>query len=107
MAVTAVNYGIFLFLPLLLIGIMFFVFWIFMIVDAATRKFKDSADKIVWILVIVLTGCIGALIYYFVVHIKDKTKSMKWFWWTILGLLILLIVVFVIVMLASFQLKSY
>lgn len=44
-----------------------FVFWILMIVDCAKRDFKKDNDKIVWVLVIIFTGIIGALIYYFVV----------------------------------------
>ncbi|MDP3966047.1 MAG: PLDc N-terminal domain-containing protein, partial [archaeon] len=78
-----------LLLPLILIGVLGFVFWVIMLVDASQRKFKDDSEKIVWILVIVLTGIVGALIYYFVIHIKDKNKSVKWFWWTLLGLVIL------------------
>lgn len=45
-----------------------------MIVDVAKRKFKDENDKVVWILIVVLTGIIGALIYYFVIKRKDKKK---------------------------------
>ncbi len=42
------------------------VFWIWMIVDCATNEPSEGNDKIVWILIIVLTQIIGALIYYFV-----------------------------------------
>jgi hypothetical protein len=45
-------------------------FWIWMLVDCAQRKFKKENDKVVWILVIVLTHWIGALIYYFMVKRK-------------------------------------
>lgn len=65
-----------------------------MLVDAASRKFHSDSDKIVWILVIVLVGIVGALIYYFVIYFGDKTKSMKWFWITLLivfGIWVLLI----------------
>ena len=47
--------------------IFLFVFWIMMIVDCATRKFKEGSDKIVWIIVIVFLQIIGAIIYYFAV----------------------------------------
>jgi hypothetical protein len=73
-----------------LIGILFFVFWIIMLVDAATRKFKDDSEKIVWIIVIVFTGIIGALIYYFIVYMKYK--SLAWFWITLLVTIILITV---------------
>lgn len=88
-------FGALFVLPLILIGALAFVFWLIMLVDAATRKFKDSTDKIVWILVVIFVTFIGALIYYFVIYIKDKSKSIKWLWWTLLGLVLswLLIVI--------------
>lgn len=54
------------------LGILGTIFWIFMLVDAAKRNFKNDIDKVVWILVIVFTHIIGALIYYFVVKRYDK-----------------------------------
>ncbi|HTY43908.1 MAG TPA: PLDc N-terminal domain-containing protein [Patescibacteria group bacterium] len=53
-------------------GILSFIFWIAMIVDCAKRKFKNETDKVVWILVLIFTGIIGALIYYFVVKRENK-----------------------------------
>jgi magnesium-transporting ATPase (P-type) len=84
-----------LLLPFLLAAILFFVFWIIMLVDSINRKFKGDSEKIVWVLVLVFTGVLGAFIYYFVVYVHDKSKSLKWFWITmlILAILILLIVV--------------
>lgn len=75
-----------------LLGALFFVFWIIMLVDACTRKFKESNDKVVWVLVNIFAGLIGSLIYYFVVYWKDKSKSMKWFWWTVLVVFVLLVI---------------
>ena len=49
-----------------------FVFWILMLVDVAKRKFPGENDQIVWILVVVFAGIIGALVYYFVIKKKDK-----------------------------------
>ncbi len=48
------------------------IIWIWMIIDCAQRKFKKSDDKVVWILVIVFLGIIGAIIYYFAVKRNDK-----------------------------------
>lgn len=50
------------------------VFWIMMLVDAAKHK---SESQVVWILVICLTGIIGALIYYFVVKRERDDQSMN------------------------------
>jgi magnesium-transporting ATPase (P-type) len=77
--------------PVLLISIMGFVFWLIMLIDVAQRKFKDGFEKVVWVLIIVFTSLIGALIYYFAVQIRDESKSMKWFWWTLFGLFVLFI----------------
>ena len=63
---------IFAFLFIITIGIAITVFWIWMIINCAQRKFKNENDKIIWILVIVLAGIVGALIYYFVVKRKNE-----------------------------------
>lgn len=62
------------FFILLMMGIFFaaFVFWILMLIDCVKRKFKKDTEKIVWVLVIIYTGIIGALIYYFIVKNKGK-----------------------------------
>ncbi len=54
------------------LGILALIFWIFMIVDVVQRKFKHENDKIVWILVVILAGIIGAAIYYFVIKRENK-----------------------------------
>ncbi len=84
-----------------LIGALFFVFWIMMLIDSITRKFKEGNEKIIWVLVNIFVGIIGALIYYFIVYKKDKSRSMKWFWWTILTLVILFILFFVIILMIN------
>ena len=48
------------------------VFWIFMIVDVVEREFPKQEDKTMWILIVVLTGIIGAIVYYFMIKRKDK-----------------------------------
>lgn len=63
-------------LALLVLGFIVFCigFWIWMLVDSIKRKYKDENDKIVWVIVIVLTGILGAIIYYFVEKRKDKKR---------------------------------
>jgi heme/copper-type cytochrome/quinol oxidase subunit 2 len=63
-----------------LVGIFLFVVWIIMLVDCAQRdnaNFPDanSNSKLMWILIIVLAGGIGAIIYYFVVMRKVPRKK--------------------------------
>jgi drug/metabolite transporter (DMT)-like permease len=66
------GFGIF-FLVAFAIGIFFFILWIMMIVHAATHPIPNRA---MWILVLVFTQGLGALIYYFVVKRNfGKTPS--------------------------------
>ena len=61
-------------LPFFLIfGVIFFalviggtVLWIWMIIDCATREPSEGNDKLIWILIILLTHLLGALIYLLV-----------------------------------------
>lgn len=41
------------------------IFWIWMIVDCATKESSEGNDKVIWILIILFTHIIGALIYFF------------------------------------------
>ena len=53
------------------IGLLSTIFWIIMLVDAAQRKqWQHDDDKTLWILVIALTGGVGALVYYFMIYRK-------------------------------------
>jgi hypothetical protein len=54
------------FVFVILLGLAAFAFWIWMIVDCATNTSIDGTEKVVWLLVIVFTHFIGALIYFFV-----------------------------------------
>ncbi len=52
------------------------VIWIMMLIDCLKRpddRFAIGGNnaKLIWILVIILTGFIGALIYYFLIKIKE------------------------------------
>jgi hypothetical protein len=48
------------------IGILGTLFWIWMLIDCATKEPSQGIDKIIWILVIIFTHVIGALIYFFI-----------------------------------------
>ena len=56
---------ILVFLVFLLLLAASFVFWIWMIVDCATKEPSTGNDKVVWIIIIVCMHFIGALVYYF------------------------------------------
>ena len=40
-------------------------FWVKCIVEIAKSDFQPSSQKVVWLLVTILLGFVGALIYYF------------------------------------------
>jgi len=58
--------ALFMFLVFLVLGVGGTILWIWMIVDCATKEKSEGNDKIIWILIIVLTHWIGALIYLLV-----------------------------------------
>jgi hypothetical protein len=58
-----------LMIPLALAGT---ALWIWMIVDCASNEIGPGDDRLIWILVIVFTGWIGALIYLIVRRQKRK-----------------------------------
>ncbi len=58
-------------LIMFVIGVLAFIFWIAMLIDGLKRKFKNDTEKIVWILVLIFTYILGALIYYFIVKHKQ------------------------------------
>jgi formate hydrogenlyase subunit 3/multisubunit Na+/H+ antiporter MnhD subunit len=67
--------GILLILGIILliaIPILLSLFWLLMLIDCATKEFKDKTDKIVWILVIILLHIVGAVIYYFAIKRKRR-----------------------------------
>ena len=54
-----------------------FLFWLFMLIDCLKRDFRKDGDKIAWVIVIIFLQVFGALIYYFVVKVKNKKMPGK------------------------------
>jgi len=65
------GWGIGIFLLFAALGIWATVFWIMMIVHAAKYNVENKA---MWIILMVFTGIVGALIYYFVVKRKFSNQ---------------------------------
>jgi hypothetical protein len=57
---------LFILLCVAIIGVGGTIFWIVMIIECATKEPDTGNTKIVWIIILVFTHIIGALIYYFV-----------------------------------------
>ena len=51
---------------LLFIALPMLLFWIWMLIDCVTKEPSKGNDKLIWVLVILLTGFLGAAIYFFV-----------------------------------------
>lgn len=49
-----------------LVGVLGFVFWIWMLIDCATNEPNEGNDKVVWIIIIALLNWLGALLYFFI-----------------------------------------
>lgn len=58
--------ALFLILCGVAVGILIFVFWIWMLVNAITNSRLSGTEKIVWVLVIIFLHALGALIYFLV-----------------------------------------
>ncbi len=59
-----------------ILSVIAFVFWLLMLIDAIKHSHKDM--KLVWVVVIIFTNLIGAIIYYFMERrVRIKTKKAK------------------------------
>ena len=47
-----------------LIGLISFVFWIWMLIDCIQNRNLASNDKLIWVLVVIFLYALGALIYF-------------------------------------------
>lgn len=66
-----IGFGLFFLFLVVAISIFCLVFWILMLVHAISKPIKQKA---VWILIILLFGIIGALVYYFAIK-RDFDKA--------------------------------
>lgn len=53
---------------MMIFGLIFIIFWIWMLVDCAKRKFRSDVEKIVWIVIVAISGWVGSLIYFVVIY---------------------------------------
>lgn len=66
------NLGGLLFCLIPILGLFFFVVWLIALIDAVKSDFKTENEKIVWVIVIILTGIVGAVLYFFISDAKRK-----------------------------------
>jgi hypothetical protein len=63
-----------IFIVFAIVGLTFFVLWIFAIIDVAKAEFKDQSSKTVWLLILLFLGPLG-LILYWIIGEHQKLKS--------------------------------
>ncbi|VVB94678.1 Uncharacterised protein [uncultured archaeon] len=83
---------------LIIAAALLFVFWLWMLIDCLKRpddKFAAVGNnaKLIWVLVIIFTGFIGALIYYFLIK-KAEMQNDKLI---IIALLALVVIVIILI----------
>lgn len=90
-----------------ILAIVLFVFWLWMLIDCLKRLDDNFAiggnyAKLIWVLVIIFTGLIGALIYYFLIKRTDSHQD------RLIGIALLASAAVVIILIASlFVLPSF
>ena len=68
-------FGLLFTLISMVLSLLFFVFWIWMLIDCVKYEPSTGNEKIIWVLVIVLLNGIGALLYYFIRR-PERIKQM-------------------------------
>ena len=53
-------------LLVLLLALCGFLFWLWMLIDCATKESNQGNDRLVWVVIIIFTNIVGALIYWFI-----------------------------------------
>jgi hypothetical protein len=73
-AIAGILVYILVLITVFVVGILGTVFWIWMLVDCATKERGEGNDKLIWVLIILFTHIIGAALYYFVRRPKRKAE---------------------------------
>ena len=66
------GFGFAMFFVFLILCLALSIFWIMMLIHAASKPIEN---KLIWVLILIFTGLIGAVIYYFVVKRKFKEQA--------------------------------
>ena len=61
-----VAFSFFMFIFIFGFGIIGTLFWLWMLIDCAAKEPSEGNDKLIWIIIIVFTHVLGALIYFFI-----------------------------------------
>jgi len=70
-------FGLFAGILMGLFAVSIFALWIWMIVDAARRNFRNDTEKVLWLVIIILGSWIGALIYLLIIKSSNPKGLIK------------------------------
>jgi len=65
-----VGFGLAFIVFIGLIVLLASIFWLWMLVDCAMNPRLSDTEKIVWVLIVLFTHLVGAVVYYFVARPK-------------------------------------
>lgn len=71
--ISIIAVELIIFVLLIILTTLATIFWVMMLIDLIKRddkEFEGENGKLIWILILVLTSWVGAIIYYFVVKRK-------------------------------------
>jgi uncharacterized BrkB/YihY/UPF0761 family membrane protein len=72
---VSLGFGILVIFLVAILAMLFAsLFWVMMLVDCAKRDFKD---KTVWIIIIIFTNFLGAVLYYYIIKKAEDSKKRK------------------------------
>lgn len=74
---AAVGIGIGLVIFWLLFGLATLIFWIWALVDVIRREFTNPNDKVLWIVLIVVLGLLGSILYLIIGRKKGTIPEAK------------------------------
>ena len=67
---------VFLFMCMGLVGFSLLGFWIWMLVDCIKHESDEGNNKLIWVLIILFTQLLGAVIYFFVQR-RERMRKQK------------------------------
>lgn len=70
--IIAGTFALFFLLVKAAIGLLVFVFWLWMLIHAITNKGLSDGEKIAWVIVVILLPILGALLYFFIGKSKGR-----------------------------------
>ena len=69
------GWELILLVPFLLVALVGTIFWIWMLIDCVSKETNEGNNRLIWVLIIIFTHWIGALIYLIVRRPQRKAET--------------------------------